>query len=222
MTTARQFIGTFSIHPWHFFFLSLVLHAAVLLPVYVKPAPRVPGQEETILSVTLSFAEERPLKATSIAAGEQPRARSVQVPPRTTSATPPVSAAPSSRVDPVAAATEESTDSQINAAVDSRESTLARRRAEMQAMLLRDLRQYFEYPLLAKQLEWQGIVWLSVTVRADGMLDAVRLAQSSGYTLLDRSAIKTTRRVRQVTDAGAWLQGETLELPLPIVYQLND
>lgn len=223
MTTARHFIGDFSVHPWHFFLLSLVLHVAVLWPLHVKPGPRMSGQEETVLSVTLSFSGERQHQASGVAAGEQRRARSTQVPPSTPSAIPPaVSTASSSMVGAVVAASEESSASQVKAASDRSESSLARRRAEVQAMLLRDLRRYFEYPFLAQRLEWQGIVWLSVTVRADGMLDAVHLAQSSGHTLLDRSAIKAARRVGQVTDAGEWLQGEALELPLPIVYQLTD
>jgi protein TonB len=95
-------------------------------------------------------------------------------------------------------------------------------RAQVRALLLSDLQRYFEYPHLARLRGWQGMVWLSVTVRPDGILDAIHVAKSSGYALLDRSAMDAMQRVGQLTEARRWLRDEPVELPLPILYQLTD
>jgi len=48
-----------------------------------------------------------------------------------------------------------------------------------------------EYPSLARRRNWQGTVILSVSVSAKGEANSVTIETSSGYTLLDNSALKT-------------------------------
>ncbi len=52
------------------------------------------------------------------------------------------------------------------------------------------------YPAMARRMGDQGEVRLDVHVDADGAVTEVRLRQSSGSTLLDRTAIDTVRRWR--------------------------
>ncbi|MEN8686310.1 MAG: energy transducer TonB [Desulfuromonadales bacterium] len=51
-----------------------------------------------------------------------------------------------------------------------------------------------EYPLIARQRHWQGVVWLLVDVSAKGLVDAVDLEQSCGYRVLDRAARRAVKR----------------------------
>lgn len=51
-----------------------------------------------------------------------------------------------------------------------------------------------EYPLIARQRHWQGVVWLLVDVSAKGLVDAVDLEQSCGYRVLDRAASRAVQR----------------------------
>jgi len=46
------------------------------------------------------------------------------------------------------------------------------------------------YPLLAKRRRYEGTVMLDVLVSRSGMVDSIKLAQSSGHQILDRAAIK--------------------------------
>jgi periplasmic protein TonB len=46
------------------------------------------------------------------------------------------------------------------------------------------------YPLSARRRNYEGTVLLDVLVKREGTVDSIRLAQSSGYDILDRAAIK--------------------------------
>lgn len=48
-----------------------------------------------------------------------------------------------------------------------------------------------EYPSLARQKQWQGLVWLLVDVSAEGLVDDLRIEQSCGHRLLDQAARRT-------------------------------
>jgi protein TonB len=49
------------------------------------------------------------------------------------------------------------------------------------------------YPSLAKRRRYEGTVLLDVLVSRSGMVDSIKLAQSSGHQVLDRTAIKAVR-----------------------------
>jgi protein TonB len=50
------------------------------------------------------------------------------------------------------------------------------------------------YPRLARKRKYQGVVLLKVFVKKDGSVGEVRLFKSSGYAILDKSAIKSVRK----------------------------
>lgn len=49
------------------------------------------------------------------------------------------------------------------------------------------------YPFMARRMGAQGVVLLRVHVRADGSVAEVEIGQSSGFPLLDKSALQTVR-----------------------------
>lgn len=51
-----------------------------------------------------------------------------------------------------------------------------------------------EYPYLARQKHWEGVVWLMVDVSTDGSVDDLRIEKSSGHRILDRTARRTVSR----------------------------
>jgi len=53
-----------------------------------------------------------------------------------------------------------------------------------------------DYPRESRQRGEQGTVTLEIDVNAQGMADDVRVAQSSGYPLLDEAAVKAARSAR--------------------------
>lgn len=49
------------------------------------------------------------------------------------------------------------------------------------------------YPMLARQRGWQGTVLLAVMVAADGVSEKVSIVKSSGFQILDKSALKAVK-----------------------------
>ncbi len=49
------------------------------------------------------------------------------------------------------------------------------------------------YPLIARRMGVEGVVVLRVLVRENGEVEKVAVSQSSGFRLLDESALKTVR-----------------------------
>lgn len=50
-----------------------------------------------------------------------------------------------------------------------------------------------EYPLIARKRGWEGVVLLEVRVAATGQVAKVQVHKSSGYKMLDLSAVKSVR-----------------------------
>ncbi len=94
-------------------------------------------------------------------------------------------------------------------------------RARVQARLRLDLVRHFDYPWLARLRGWEGDVLLGVIVQASGQLDGIHIVRSSGFAVLDRSAVDSLRRVERIPEAVAWLRGRDLEMRLPVAYRLE-
>lgn len=82
------------------------------------------------------------------------------------------------------------------------------------------LAKYFYYPTLARRQGWEGAVRVRFDLEADGAISNVSVAQSSGYAILDRSAVKAMRRVPRLTDVS--LPGRLAGLELPVHYELKE
>jgi TonB family protein len=59
------------------------------------------------------------------------------------------------------------------------------------------------YPRLARRRGWEGTVYLSIRITPEGQVHKVKIAQSSGYELLDRAALEAVRQWRY-----AWRNGQ--------------
>jgi protein TonB len=75
------------------------------------------------------------------------------------------------------------------------------------------------YPLLARQRGWQGVVLLRLSIGADGAVTKVTVERSSGYDVLDAEAVAAVRTWR---GAPARRGGEAVptEETLPIRFRL--
>ncbi len=90
----------------------------------------------------------------------------------------------------------------------------------LQARLHALLDQHFVYPPLARRHGWQGRVELAVRMEPDGHMQALRVARSSGYAVLDQDALITLQRIGALPQARAGLSGCACELRLAVVYRL--
>lgn len=95
-------------------------------------------------------------------------------------------------------------------------------RAFIRGHLETDLSRFFSYPPIARQRGWQGHVRVAFTVQADGRLTDARITRSSGYHVLDASALEALRRVGRLPQAREWLHGQALPMELPVIYRLEN
>ena len=78
-----------------------------------------------------------------------------------------------------------------------------------------------EYPYLARQKHWEGVVWLLVDVSSDGLVDDLRIEQSCGHRILDRTASRTVNRWQfsPATRAGLAVSSQ---VRIPVRFRLED
>ena len=94
-------------------------------------------------------------------------------------------------------------------------------RNQLQGELQTRLSRYLVYPPLARARGWEGRVLLAFNIETDGQLENIRVAQSSGFAVLDDSALNSLYQVGRLAEAVAWLQGRPLTMQIPVIYQLR-
>lgn len=77
------------------------------------------------------------------------------------------------------------------------------------------------YPTIAKRNNWQGLVILRVLIKTDGAIGDITIFKSSGFEILDRSALQTVKKWRYQP---ALRMGEAVEcyLRIPVRFQLEE
>ena len=78
-----------------------------------------------------------------------------------------------------------------------------------------------EYPYIARQRHWEGVVWLLVDVSAKGLVDDVDLESSSGYRVLDRAASRAVKRWEFTPATRAGLPVDS-QVRIPVRFSLED
>ncbi|HEY9162493.1 MAG TPA: energy transducer TonB [Desulfomonilia bacterium] len=108
------------------------------------------------------------------------------------------------------------TNSSIGNGEDGMESARAKYLNEHFAYIRNKILNNVSYPDPAKRKGWQGKVLLSFVITADGSVRELKVLKSSGFALLDRSAIKTVRDTAPFPRP----PGEA-QLVIPITYHLE-
>jgi protein TonB len=78
------------------------------------------------------------------------------------------------------------------------------------------------YPGMAIRNAWEGRVKLGIRVQANGDLTDIHVIDSSGYRILDTAAVKSVRHIAALPEASPWLQGQSIDVILPVIYKLTD
>ena len=107
------------------------------------------------------------------------------------------------------------------AAASGTDAAGAEARARIEAQLHTSLARHFDYPYVARLRGWEGSVLLAFIVQASGNLNDIRIVRSSGFAVLDHSAVDSLKKVQHMPEAMAWLQGRDIEMQLPIIYRLK-
>jgi len=83
------------------------------------------------------------------------------------------------------------------------------------------LAQYLAYPPLARARGWEGTVLVGFHLGANGALDAIRVARSSGYDILDASALDSLGKVGRLDDVAGITNTKPQQLELAVMYRLE-
>jgi len=197
--------------------LSLALHVFLLAPW--PSTPRLSGQRETVLTVALVSNARQPHPA---------RLSPRHHPTRVISSQPDhghpflehMNTASVGDEHVASSATQPSTSAVAGNVSNGSGPDNDASRARIRARLLGDLARHFEYPLVARIRGWQGTVLLELRVKSDGHLDRIRVERSSGYAVLDLSALNSLHRLGYLTEAATWLNGRSIDMQLPVIYRL--
>ena len=78
-----------------------------------------------------------------------------------------------------------------------------------------------QYPFIARQRHWQGVVWLVVDVAANGSVEGVEVERSCGYRVLDRAASRTVKDWEFTPATRAGLPVES-RVRIPVRFSLGE
>ena len=118
----------------------------------------------------------------------------------------------------IASATKEGsgTNLSIANAVSGKESARAKYLNENFAYIRDKILRNVNYPDAARRMGWQGKVILSFIIMADGSVKEFKIIKSSGFPMLDKSAIETVKDTAPFPKPPVEAQ-----LVIPIVYRLE-
>ncbi|HBH62697.1 MAG TPA: hypothetical protein DDX85_13370 [Nitrospiraceae bacterium] len=72
------------------------------------------------------------------------------------------------------------------------------------------------YPQTARKMGWSGKVTISFVICENGDAEDIKIIQSSGFGILDRSAVETVKKVLPFPEPPL-----RAEIVIPVVYRLN-
>lgn len=79
----------------------------------------------------------------------------------------------------------------------------------------------FSYPRRARLHGWEGTVIIALRILPDGAVTNVRISDSSGIRVLDEAALRSINAA-QIPAMAAWIDGDGLDMIIPIEYRLTD
>ncbi len=88
--------------------------------------------------------------------------------------------------------------------------------------LAKELRRFKSYPPRAQEAGWGGTVEVRLLINTAGIVEAVQLAKTSGYRVLDEKALDMMRNAAPRAVIPEVLRGHTFPMTLPIVFTLDD
>lgn len=84
------------------------------------------------------------------------------------------------------------------------------------------LSKYLTYPLRARRRGWQGEVMVAFHINEKGQLGDVHLTRSSGYSLLDHSALNAIAKLKSIDMPNEFGPLQAMNLQLPVHYRLQE
>ena len=108
-------------------------------------------------------------------------------------------------------------------ATQAASATLSREEQDqhLRACVMNLITRQLTYPAIARRKGWQGVVKLELHIEPNGQISGLHIDETSGYSVLDKAALQSLQ-LANVPDAAQWLQGETIDIVVPVEYKLID
>lgn len=90
------------------------------------------------------------------------------------------------------------------------------------SMLEREIVKHKEYPRIAKMRGWQGEAVIELQIDANGQPSSVKVQTSSGYEVLDKTAIEMVRKTVAATKLPGILRGSISTFLVPVSFRLQN
>ena len=88
-------------------------------------------------------------------------------------------------------------------------------------VILAHIRERQFYPQTARRNRLEGVVWVDISIRADGALLQSTLSQSSGYGVLDQAALDIVARCDPFPPMPSDMSGISMKYRVPIAFELR-
>jgi len=107
---------------------------------------------------------------------------------------------------------------QPKAADESRDRTLIE---QYQQIISARIKQYEEYPPVAKRRHWEGTTVVQLRLGPDGKVTDISVVEKSGYEVLDEAAVKMIRKASPLPLPPEGLRGRDHTVLVPIKFRLD-
>lgn len=174
-------------------------------PPQLKPQPVQPVPVQTKPSPTAPKTEAAP------AAPAAPVTPSAPTPPQPAAA--PAAPAQQAAAAPSAAAT---TDQSARAS----DADEAGSRDQYRLALIGAAKRYKRYPAQAMQNGWTGKVEIRLVIGANGMIQSAAVKTSTGFSLLDDTALDMIKKAKPLTQIPPALRGKEFTVDVPVIFDL--
>lgn len=87
----------------------------------------------------------------------------------------------------------------------------------------REIERHKYYPASARENDIEGTVYINFYVKGNGKIDEIAIGKSSGFKILDESAIRTVKSIKQISILPSLGEGiEEVDITVPITYRLEE
>jgi protein TonB len=195
--------------------------STILAPTSDKPATAsLPNQPtKTDNKRQTKITPERKLEKTASAMASVVTAKNISTPATKTKQT---IEKPQNELHSTESASTKATNTITPAPTLSFASQQAHQRNYLLGEVQNRLSKYLIYPQRARRRGWQGQVTIAIHITHQGRLNNVRLAKSSGYALLDDSALMAITKLGQISLPESLGPLQAMDLLLPVSYQLRE
>ncbi len=87
--------------------------------------------------------------------------------------------------------------------------------------LLGAANRYKRYPAIAMEKGWAGRVEVRITIGANGMTQSIAVKTSSGFEILDKTAVDMITKAKPLTPIPPALRGHKFAVDIPVIFSLQ-